>query len=154
MASPRPVGFWVLVGIGIFICVTLPIGQTMAVINYDFAVWLGMQEPASALTEIGVAINKGFGAADTLVYLPLFVLGLVGYWRAKSWGLIPLSAALGITAYWPVVCLYFLYVAKDAPGFAAQNYARYMIILVPIFLYALWALAFLHRSEFGRHRPQ
>ena len=152
MSPPRSVGFRVLVGVGIFICATLPIGQTMAVIDYDFAVRLGMQEPASQITEIGVALNKGFGAADTLVYLPLFAIGLVGYWRGRSWGLIPLAAALGITAYWPVLCLYFLYAARNAPGFATSNYGLYLAILVPIFLYAVWALAFLHRSGFGRER--
>jgi len=119
----------------------------MALVDYEFVVSLGLQEPASEITEIGVVFNKAFGAADTLVYLPLLVIGLVGFWMERTWGLIALAAALGITAYWPIVSLYALYAARGIPGFTFSSHTTYTLILVPIAIYALWGLAFLYRTR-------
>ena len=41
-------------------------------------------------------------SGDTVAILGL---GLIGHWRMKAWGKITLAAALGITIYWPAVCL-------------------------------------------------
>lgn len=139
-------------GAGIFLCVWLFLGQTMALVDYEFTISLGLQEAASAVTDIGVAYNKAFGVADTLFYLPLLVIGLVGYGLGKTWGVVPLAAALGITAYWPIVCLYALYAAKGAPGFTFSSHMLYTIILVPVAAYGLWGLAFLYWTEIGRRR--
>ncbi len=146
MQTTRSVSFWILEGVGAFLCVMLLAGQTLALIDYDLAVSIGLQEPASQITEMGVAFNKGFGAADTIIYLPVFVIGLVGFWLGKPWGTIALAAALGITAYWPVVVVYAFHFAKGAPGFEFAGTTLYTFILVPIVVYALWGLAYLYRT--------
>ena len=56
----RSGGFWFLIGFGVLLNIIYVLGQTMAIVNYDFAVSIGLQEPVNEITEIGVASNKGF----------------------------------------------------------------------------------------------
>ena len=123
------------------------LGQTMAVINYDFTVSLGLQESQDAVTEIGVAANKGFGVGDTVVYIPLFVLGIAGMIKRRYWGFFCMCGALAITVYWPVVCLTLLYYAKGAPGFTFSAYAEYTVLLSAITAYGIWGLVFIYRNR-------
>ena len=151
MSSRNSIGFWTLEGLGLLLCGFLLVGQTGALIDYDLTVSLGLQEPAREITEIGVVFNKAFGAADTFVYLPLLLIGLVGFWLRRKWGVIALAAALGITAYWPIVSLYALYGAIGTPGFSFSNHTLYTAILVPVFVYGLWGLVYLLRGGRSRH---
>lgn len=73
----------VLLSIGVIILVMLLAGQTMSFINYEFTVSVGLQEPFG---EIGVAVNKAFGVGDTIIYLPLLFVGLIGLWQKKRVG--------------------------------------------------------------------
>jgi len=149
MPEDRSTGFWVLAGLGTLLLVMLLAAQTTALIDYDLAVSWGLQEAPSAITEMGVAVNKGSAAADTFIYVPLLAIGLAGYWLKKRWGTIALAAALGITTYWPIVALWTLYAARGVPGFNFSSHASYTVMLVPFVVYALWGLIFLcsHRRE-------
>ena len=97
----RTTGFWILVSIGIILNLIYLLGQTMAIINYDFAVSIELQEPVNEITEVGVASNKGFGFGDTFFYMPLFVLGIIGLMKRSAWGLYAMFGAMAITIYWP-----------------------------------------------------
>ena len=124
----------------------LLLGQTMSFIDYNFTVVLGLQESKEIVGEMGVAVNKGFGVADTIIYTPLLLAGLIGFWKRERWGLWALGGALAITAYWPLVCLFFLFFAKGSPGFNFSSYLSYTIILVSITLYGLWGLWYLYKN--------
>jgi hypothetical protein len=50
----------------------------MAVIDYDFTVSIDLQESVTEITEVGIALNKGFGLGDTIFYMPLFIAGIIG----------------------------------------------------------------------------
>ena len=117
----------------------------MAFIDYDFTVSIGAQESVDIMSELGVAVNKGFGVGDTLIYLPLFIAGMIGLWVRKEWGLYILTGALAITAYWPIVHIFYLLYAEGAPGFAFTDYATYGIVLTCITVWALWGLWFLFK---------
>ena len=88
MANRKLIGFWVLIILGILILVMLLAGQMMSFINYEFTVSIGLQESVDVVGEMGVAVNKGFGVGDTIIYIPLLILGLVGLWIRKEWGII------------------------------------------------------------------
>lgn len=147
MPAKNSLGFWVLFGVGLFIAVTLPIGQTMSLIDYDLTVSWGLQEPASEITAMGVVLNKAFAAADTVIYLPLVVIGLVGLLLRKTWGLIAFSAALGITAYWVIQVIYFIYAAQGLTGFTFSRQMTFTLMLLPLEVYAVWGLIFLYRDR-------
>ncbi len=140
----RSIGFWLLIGIGILLNVIYVLGQTMAVINYDFTVSIDLQEPIEEITEIGVALNKGFGFGDTVFYIPLFVIGIIGLLKKSEVGLYAMFAAMAVTVYWSIVCLSFVFYAKGAPGWHFTGYTSYSIILSLITLYGLWGGWFLY----------
>ncbi len=138
-------GFWVLMIIGILLLIMLIIGQMMSFINYEFTVSLGLQESVDIVSEMGVALNKGFGVGDTIIYIPLLIIGLIGLWLRKKWGVFTMIGAMGITAYWPMVSLFFLIFAKNIPGFNFTDYTSYTILLVVITVYGLWGLWYLYK---------
>ena len=147
MINKRTIGFWVLMIFGIFLFVILLVGQTMSFINYDFTVSIGLQESRDMIGEMGVAINKGFGVGDTIIYLPILVIGLVGLWFRKMWGVFAMASALGITAYWPMVSIFLLLFAKGSPGFNFTNFTSYGVLLTAFTLYGLWGLWYLYKNR-------
>lgn len=147
MTSRRITGFWVLIVIGSLLTIVYLCGQTGSLINYEFTVSMDLQEPVNEITEVGVALNKGFGLGDTLCYIPLFILGIIGLIKAKNYGYYAMTGALAITVYWPIVALSTLYFAKGAPGFHFTDYISYSIILPLISFYGIWGLWFLYRQR-------
>ena len=139
--------FWILIGIGIILNVFYLFGQTSAIINYDFAVSIQLQEPVNDVTEVGVALNKGFGLGDTLVYIPLFILGIVGLLKKTSLGLFAMLGAMAITIYWPIVALSTLYYAYDSPGWHFSDYTSYTILLSLIVIYGIWGFVYLYKNR-------
>ena len=46
--------------------------------DYDLTVSLGLQESVEEVSEVGVAWAKGFAFGDTIIYLPLLLIGIIG----------------------------------------------------------------------------
>jgi hypothetical protein len=119
----------------------------MSFIDYNFTVSIGLQESRDVIGEMGVAVNKGFGVGDTIIYTPLLVCGLIGLWSRKMWGVFAMASALAITAYWPMVCLFFLLFARGTAGFNFTSFTSYTITLTLTTLYSLWGLWYLYRNR-------
>ena len=147
MSGRRPAGFWIMVSVSFLLLILLLIGQTMAFIDYDFTVSIGLQEAMDVVGEMGVATNKGFGVGDTIIYIPLTLLGLFGLLKGRRWGLYSMAGSMAITAYWPVTCMFILVFAKNSPGFNFTSYLSYSILLTLVSLYGLWGLWYLYRRR-------
>jgi hypothetical protein len=147
MGSKNRKRFWILIVISSLLSLLYLLGQTMAFINYDFTVMLELQEPVEEITEIGVALNKGFGVGDTVVYLPLLIAGIIGLIKRKQWGLFSMTGALAITIYWPIVCLATLLFAKGSSGFNLSDYISYLILLPIISMFGIWGLWFIFQNR-------
>jgi len=119
----------------------------MAVIHYDFAVLIGLQESVEEITEVGVALNKGFGLGDTVFYIPLFVIGIIGLLKRTTLGLYAMLGAMAVTVYWPIVGLSTVIFAKGAPGWYFTDYTSYAILLSIIALYGLWGFQYLYKNR-------
>jgi hypothetical protein len=136
----RSIGYWVLLGPGWLLLVYLVYAQAIPAFNYDLGIAMGTQEPAEQITEVGVAFWYGFAFGDLVVYLPLLALGLIGHGLCRSWGQLILAAALGITAYWPVVCLAAVVAARGTAGWSLASELPYWIVLPLITLWGVWGL--------------
>ena len=147
----RSIGFWVLQGPGWLLLVYLIYAQAIPAFDYDLGVAMGTQEPAEKITAIGVAFWYGFAFGGLITYIPLLFVGLVGHALRKIWGPILLSAALGITVYWPVVCLAAVVAARGAAGWDLANEALYWIVLPLIMLWGGWGLWHLVSSSDRKH---
>jgi hypothetical protein len=143
--TKKRIGFWFLIGFGVLLNIVYVLGQTMAIINYDFAVSIDLQESVNEITEIGVALNKGFGFGDTVFYIPLFVIGIIGLLKRSAFGLFAMFGAMAITVYWPIVGLSTVFFAKGAPGWHFTDYSSYSILLSLIALYGIWGCWFLYK---------
>ncbi len=132
--------FWMLQVSGWLLLTYLIVAQGVTAFGYDFGVKMGTQEPAEKITEVGVAFWYGFALGDLLTYIPILCAGLIGHMRAKAWGGIVLSAALGITVYWPVVCLIALVDARGAAGWSISNETPFWVVLPLIAAWGVWGL--------------
>ena len=132
--------FWGLLAPGWLLFLYLVYAQAIPAFDYQLGVAMGTQEPASRITEVGVGFFRGFAFADLVIYLPLLAAGLVGQWFGKHWGRIVLAAALGITVYWPVVCLAAVVAARGAAGWILVNETDYWLVLPLVALWGLWGL--------------
>lgn len=142
MRSPvirRRVDTWTVLVPGWLLAAYLVYAQAIPAFDYDIGVAMGTQESAAMITRVGAAFWYGFALGDALVYIPLLAVGLVGFARYSLWGRILLSAALGISVYWPVVVLAAAVDARGAPGWNLDE-AGYWIVLPAIMLWALWGL--------------
>ena len=114
--------------------------QAIPAFNYETGVIMGTQETAEVVSEVGVAFWYGFAFGDLIAYIPLLAIGLIGDWLGKRWGHVILGAALGITVYWPMVCLAAVVAARDASGWNLVNETPYWIVLPLITLWGAWGL--------------
>lgn len=132
--------FWWIQGPGWLLFTYLVIAQGLTAFSYDLGVSMGTQEPAETVTEVGAAFWYGFAAGDLLIYIPILLFGLIGHYRGAGWSAALLGAALGITAYWPVVCLAALVDARDAAGWNLTGEAPYWVVLTAIAAWGVWGL--------------
>jgi len=147
MINGRTFGFWILITLGTLILIMLIVGQAVSLINYEYTVSIGLQESVNDIGKMGVAVNKAFGVGDTIIYTPLLIMGIVGLWQKKAWGIFAMSSALGITVYWPIVNIFIIHFAKGSPGFNYPNPTSVVIILVLITIYGIWGLWYLYRNQ-------
>ncbi len=131
--------FWLLQGPGWLLLAYLIIAQAPAAFDYELGVRMGTQESARQITEVGAAFWYGFAFSDLVVYIPLLAAGLIGQWQRRPWGRVVIGAALGITAYWPVVVLATAVSARDASGWQIDE-RPYWIVLPVLCGWAVWAL--------------
>ena len=148
-APQRGGGFWLLHGPGWVLLTYITHAQGITALNYQFGVAMGTQEPPEVITEVGSAFWFGFAFGDLVVYIPLLLAGLIGHWNDLQWGRTLLGAALGVTVYWPIVCLAAVVAARGAAGWALVDEAQYWVALPAIALWGLWGLWWLTRS--GSH---
>lgn len=140
MKVKRSVSFWMLQVPGWLLLAYLVYAQGITAFGYELGVRMGTQEPAETITEVGAAFWYGFALGDLLTYIPILLAGLIGHMRARTWGRVLLAAALGITFYWPIVCLITVVDARNASGWNLTDEAPYWIVLPLIALWGAWGL--------------
>lgn len=145
--SSNPFGFTVLIIISIILLILLLSGQTYALINYKTTVNLGLQESIDEIGPLGIAWAKAFALGDTLVYIPLLFIGIIGILKKTFWGYICMLCSLGISVYWPVVNLSAIFLAKDEIQLIEDKYISYSILLPLISLYGIWGIGYLYKER-------
>ena len=142
-SGKRPFGFWFIVGFLAVSIVLMLAGQTMAVFNYDLAAQWGLQERPEEMTEFGVEVNRGFGAGDTVVYIPLMALSLVGLLLRKRWSLVTTAAVFGISAYWSVTVGFIFAFLPGVPGYSNVPGPEIWLFIGTYAVLGLWGMFYL-----------
>ena len=146
MNNKKGIGFWVLVSTAIVLILFLTAGQTFSLINYNLAIDLGLQESENEIGKVGIAFAKGFAFGDTIIYIPMLVLGILGLIKGKKWGAFFMFGGLAISVYWPIVHLYTIYIETDAIVLNPDKYISFPIILSLITIYGLWGISYLYKN--------
>ena len=136
----RQATFWIIQGPGWLLLVYLVAAQGVSALDYELGVAMGTQESADVITEVGVAFWYGFAFGDLVIYIPLLAIGLIGQWSGRAWTDVALTAALGITVYWPIVCLAAVVAAREAQGWMLTDEADYWLVLPIISIWGGWGL--------------
>ena len=141
--NKRPKAFWFIF---VFLALSLAFmlaGQTMALISYDFAVQIGLQESVKKVGEFGVQVNRAFGAADTIVYMPLMALSLIGLFLRKAWSLVTAAATMGLSAYWAAVIAFMLVFLPGTPGYELAPGLEYWLFILAHIIFGIWGVFYL-----------
>jgi hypothetical protein len=142
--SRRPHAFRVIVAFLAVSILLMLIGQTMALVDYDQAVRMGLQESLEEVSAFGIAVNRAIGAADTVVYIPLLVVSLVGLLLGKRWALLTTAAAFGVSAYWAGAMSFLLWsFLPGVPGYTLEAGLEYVAFLAGYILFGVWGLVYL-----------
>ena len=141
--SKRPFGFWIIVVVLFLSIMLILVGQTMSVFNYEFTVDIGLQEGQEEVGEHGVQVNRAFGVGDTLVYIPLMILSLVGLAFRKHWSLITAAAFFGISAYWSVTIGFMLIFLPSVSGYSYVPGLEIWTFVGAYFALGIWGLGYL-----------
>ncbi|MEN8178565.1 MAG: hypothetical protein ABFS39_08070 [Pseudomonadota bacterium] len=145
-SNNRGGSFWGIQIPGWLLLIYLIYAQGITAFGYDLGVSMGTQEPADIITEVGVAFWYGFALGDLVAYIPILLVGLIGHLRAEQWGRIWMAAALGITVYWPIVCLVAVVNARAASGWNLTDEAPFWVVLPLIAAWGVLGLAMVARK--------
>ncbi len=140
-SNNRSLAFWVVIA---FLALSIPLllaGQTLSLFDYDLTVRLGLQESRAHVGEFGVRVNQAFGAADTLVYVPLIVVSLIGLWRRRRWSLLTTAAVAGMSVYWTVTVGFMMVLLRGTPGYSYVPGIEIWLFVGAYLLFGLWCLA-------------
>ena len=139
----RPIAFWGLCVFLVLGTALLLIGQTTAVFAYDVAVEMGLQESVEDVTEYGVEVNRAFGAGDTIVYIPLMLLALIGLARRRRWAIPVTAAVMGISMYWTVTVASMFGFLPGVAGYELTPGPEYWVFLGVFAGVGLWGIMYL-----------
>ena len=119
------------------------IAQTTPIFDYPLAVRLGFQNSADQISEFGVQVIRAVCVADTLVFIPLTVIALVGLLLKKRWSLFATASVTGISIYWVVAYGFMVSFLSGRPDYHAALAAPDWIIMGAYVAFGGWGLLYL-----------
>lgn len=139
----RPPAFWVIVAFLAVSLVMLLVGQTGGLIDYGWAVDLGLQESVDEIGEYGKQVGRSFGGGDTVVYVPLMAVSLIGLLLRRRWSLFTAAAVMGISTYWTATVLFMLALLPGVPTYELTPGPGYLVPVSLYFVVGVWGLLYL-----------
>lgn len=141
-------GIKLIIGFLILNLIIFIIGQGGAVVAYDFAARLGLQEVRETIDPVIVVVNRGIGLADFLIGVPLFLLAIIGLWRLRFFGAVFSWMILGISLYWPTVAWakqsFYIQASVKCEPFNAGTHG----VLAFVFIVSVWASWYLFKNRY------
>lgn len=143
VSTKRPLAYWIIVAFLALSTVLMLIAQTTPVFDYELAVRLGFQNGADKISEFGVQVIRAFCVGDTLVFIPLTLISLIGLLLRKRWSLFATASVTGISIYWVVAYGFMVAFLNGQPGYHVVLGVPDWIIMGAYALFGVWALLYL-----------
>jgi len=141
--AKSPAAFWAIVVFLALSTVLMLIAQTTPIFDYDLAVRLGFQNGADKITGFGVQVIRAFCVSDTLVFIPLTVLALIGLLLKKRWSLFATASVTGISIYWVVAYGFIVSYLNGMPGYHVVLGPFDWVIMGAYVIFGVWGLLYL-----------
>lgn len=142
-----PPGLKLITGFFILNLIMFIFGQGGAVISYDYAAQLGLQEARDTVDPVIVVINRGIGLADVLIGIPLFIIAIIGLWRLRFYGVVFSWMVLGISLYWTTVAwakqAFYIQASVKCEPFNMGVHS----VLAFVFIFSVWASWYLFKNR-------
>jgi hypothetical protein len=135
--------FWIICGFLALSTVLMLIAQTTPVFDYELAVRMGFQNGAERISEYGVQVIRAFCVSDTLVFIPLTLVSLLGLLLRKRWALFTTAAVAGISIYWVVAYGFMVAFLSGRSDYHAVLAAPDWVIMGAYVCFGVWGLAHL-----------
>lgn len=90
-------------------------------------------------------MNRAFGVGDTIVYIPLIIISLIGLFMRKRRAPVINAAVMGISIYWTVTMMALMICARVVSGYSLKpgpDYFRFLGSFVLFGLSGLFCLVF------------
>lgn len=130
--------YWILIVLQLFSIVIFFLGQTLCIFFYDLTVQMGLQDDIDDIGPALVQVNRSFGVADTVLYLPLLISSVLGLvWKRRKPSLICTAASAGIHSYWSLVAMSIVFL-EGRNGDTVTDWNYY----VPMSTYAVCCFYF------------
>lgn len=142
-SANSPVAFWAIVVFLALSTILMLIAQTTPIFDYELAVRLGFQNGADQISEFGVQVIRAFCVSDTLVFIPLTLLSLIGLLLKKHWSLFTTAAVTGISIYWVVAYGFMVSFLNGMPGYHVVLGLPDWIIMGAYVVFGVWGLLYL-----------
>jgi hypothetical protein len=141
--------YWLLIVLQLFSIVIFFLGHTLCFLFYDLTVRMGLEEDAEDVGAALVQVRRSFGAADTILYLPLLVSSVFALvQRRRKPSLICTAASAGIHSYWSLVG-FFIFFLESSNSETVRDWKYYVpalsyIFVAFYFVYGIGVLFFLY----------
>jgi len=117
----------------------------MCLFAYDWTVRRGFQASEDEIGASLVQNGRAYGAADTILYIPLLCTSAFGLFTRKQWSLICTAASAGISSYWALTeAFLLLFSLRNVEDFNYQLDAVTWLLTFWYILYGCLVLSFLY----------
>mmetsp|Transcript_19845 Transcript_19845/g.32013 ORF Transcript_19845/g.32013 Transcript_19845/m.32013 type:complete len:183 (+) Transcript_19845:49-597(+) len=138
---------WIIIVLQLLSVVILLLGQTLAIFFYDLAVQMRLQEDGDEVGPAVVQINRAYGMADTILYIPIIVSSVLGLtWKKRRESIICTAASAGIHSYWSIqgFFTYIFEATNDVPGWTYNTPVSAYLFCLFYFCFGIGVLTFLY----------
>lgn len=139
------IGYYTIAWIQALSALIFLLTQTACVFAYDWTVKHGFQASEAEIGSVLVQNGRAYGAADTLLYIPLLCTSAFGLFYKKRWSLICTAASAGISSYWALTGYFLLlFASRQVEDFTYMPDVATWTLIVFYFLYGILLLTFLY----------
>jgi hypothetical protein len=124
--------------------IVMLVTQTTCIFWYEWTVEHNFQMDETLVGPSMVQLFRAYGAADTVLYIPLLASSAYGLFQKKRWSLICTAASAGIHSYWVLTMGFsMMFLRRVAEHTLDPDLGLVSFVLVYV-VYGILTLAFLY----------
>jgi hypothetical protein len=124
--------------------IVMLVTQTTCIFWYEWAVEQHFQISDAFVGPSLVQLFRAYGAADTILYIPLLASSAYGLLQKKRWSLICTAASAGIHSYWALTMCFSMVFLRPVAEYTLEPDLGLVSFVLVYVVYGILVLAFLY----------